>query len=484
MKKTILTMALGLSIGLAGFNTAIAGNLKPLPHSLTEQERTYINSGKYLEDKYAPFKNKTFRKPEGNFWMPGEFEKCEGICFAWAGYGDLLTKLIVDSSKKAKVFIGASSYNSSSLKNNLVKAGANAENITILPTALDSVWIRDFGPFFVHTEAKKREIIDCIYNRPRPNDDKFPQTIGSHLNIKVHPCKLILPGGNFQTDGHGVAILTDVIFDPSEGGDASMTREQLEKYMSEYFGMKKVIILKKMKRDGTGHVDMFSKLLDDKNFIVGQYATPADGAPGNYEILAENVKILENETNGLGEKFTGTRIPMPKYDGTSYSHTNSVFVNDLVMVPIYGKSTDAQALEVYRKILPNHTVKGYDCADIIHANGAIHCITSLVMADPIQIKDGSVSSKAIGPNAFGVSFKVETKRKLNPEKVTLHYSDSKTGPFMQTTAVRAYDTYTATAAGIDMKNPVYYFITIEALDGSNARMPVENTEYLTFNEMK
>ena len=31
-----------------------------------------------------------------------------------------------------------------------------------------------------------------------------------------------------------------------------------------------------MNRDGTGHCDMFSKLLNDETIIVGQYATAAD----------------------------------------------------------------------------------------------------------------------------------------------------------------------------------------------------------------
>ncbi len=484
MKKTLMAAALAITVSF-GFQQApvlSAENSKPLPHSMTKQEREYIknNFDKYLEEKYRPFTGKPIRKPEGTFWTPGEFEKCEGICFSWAGYSDLLTKLIVDASKHARVFVGAS-YNSATLKDTLVKAGANAENIEVIPSRLDSVWVRDFGPFVIHTEAKKREIIDCVYNRPRPNDDKFPQTIGDFLKIKVHPCKLILPGGNFQTDGHGVAILTDVVFDPSEGGDPNMTRADLEKYMKEFFGMKKVILLKKMKRDGTGHVDMFSKLLDDKNIILGEYATPSDGAENNYAILNENAQTMANETNGLGEKFIVTRIPMPKYTGTSFSYTNSVFTNNLVMVPIYGKPTDEQALEIYRKILPGHTVKGYDCNNIITANGAIHCVTQLVMADPIQIPAAAVKAEAINTRTLSISFKIDTKRRMNEGGASVYWSDSEKGPFIKAEAAKAYNTYTAKIDGADVKKPVFYFITAEALDGSNARLPLDAGEVMKFD---
>ncbi|MEZ7892826.1 MAG: agmatine deiminase family protein [Candidatus Wallbacteria bacterium] len=484
MKKLAVSAFLGLSIL---FNSSFAVNAaekdfsKPLPQSLTEQEQNYLknNFDQYLKDKYKPFENRVLRAPEGVFWTPGEFEKCEGICFSWAGYSGLMTQLIADSSQHAKVFVAA--YSENGLKDRLVAAGAKAENLQIVKADLDSVWMRDFGPFFIYKSDRTREIIDCVYNRPRPNDDKFPQIIGKTLNIKVNPCKLILPGGNFQTDGHGVAIVTDVVFDPSQGGDPNMTREQFEKYMKDYFGMKKVIILKQMKRDGTGHVDMFSKLLDDKNFIVGEYKTPADGAPGNYEILAANVKTLENETNGLGEKFIVTRIPMPKYDGTSYSHTNSVFVNDLVMVPVYNKGTDDEALGIYRKILPNHTVKGYDCRDIITANGAIHCITQLVMADPLQIKNAR--TRAVSNSSFDITFNIDTKRVLNNEKVLVHWSNDKSGTFVPVTAGATNNPleFKAEINGADSNKEIYYFITVEALDGTTARMPINQNEFMTYS---
>ena len=124
-------------------------------------------------------------------------------------------------------------------------------------------------------------------------------------------------------DGHGVAIMTDVVFDPSQGGDPNLTLEQLKSYMHEYFGCHKVIVLKDMNRDGTGHADMFCKLLNDETIIVGRYADASDGAPGNKEILDENAALLEQETNGLGRPFKVFRILKPKYHwGKTYTYPN------------------------------------------------------------------------------------------------------------------------------------------------------------------
>lgn len=450
----------------------------PLPHNLTPAERELMeqNYDRYLDERYGDFDRLVDpRQPQGKIWCPGEFDQAEGVCYSWAGYSSLLTPLITESSQDVKVFIGVSSYNEDSVRRTLIQAGAKEENLNFISTRLDSVWMRDFGPYFIHTENGAREIIDCVYNRPRPNDDKFPTTLANVLNITAHPCRLIMPGGNFISDGHGVGLMTDVVFDPSQGGDSSMSVAKLEKYMKDYFGINRVIIIRDMNRDGTGHIDMFSKLLDDRNFIVGKYATPSDGASGNYQILEDNAKILANETNGLGQKFIVTRIPMPRYDGNSYSHTNSTIINNKVLVPTYNKGTDDEALAVYQKILPNHKIVGFNCNGIISANGAIHCITKLVMADPIDVKHTPpVVDIRKGESRF-LRFRVKTTHPLDPEQVQVHWSRTPEGPFLtvQATKFRG-DLWTAELPVQDEPaGDRYYFISAATEDGLRETSPLD-----------
>jgi hypothetical protein len=280
-----------------------------------------------------------------------------------------------------------------------------------------------------------------------------------------------MPGGNFISDGHGVGIMTDVVFDPSQGGDSSMSVEELNKYMRDYFGINRTIIIKDLKRDGTGHIDIFAKLLDDRNIIVGQYASPKDGYPGNYEILEENAKILAKEKNGLGQNFIVHRIPMPAYNyGTTYTHTNSTTLNNKVFVPVYGKGTDKAALDVYKKVLPNHKVIGFDCNDVIRANGAIHCITKLIMSDPIKIVHAP--SKNRHDSAF-FKFNVITHKKINPDKVLLHWATSKEGPFISEKA----QNFGGTLYTVDFQtdsSKIYYFISVQTLDAQMTETCPEN----------
>lgn len=331
--------------------------------------------GKYLQSK----KNFRFSPPKGKFIAPAEFEKCEGVCISWTGYNRLLTNIAKEVSVTDKVYIVTNSpeYVTSILEQN----NCNMANVVFIRQRLNSVWMRDYGPWFIYTDSGKRGIIDLVYNRPRPLDDKFPKSLGDKFGWETFQCPLILPGGNLILDGRKTAIMTDVVFDPKQGGDPNLSEEQLRRYMKDYFSCDQVYIVPDMENDGTGHIDMFCKLLDDRNIIVGEYETPMDGYGNNYYILNDIAKKLSQMKNSNGENFIVHRIPMPTYKwGVSYTHTNSLIVNNTILVPIYGRGTDERALNVYRKLMPNHRVVGLDCNEIIGANGAIHCITKLVMA--------------------------------------------------------------------------------------------------------
>ncbi len=68
---------------------------------------------------------------------------------------------------------------------------------------------------------------------------------------------------------------------------------------------------------------------------------------------------------------TGQYPPNSSY----FTYTNSLIVNKTVIVPIYGFSQDTTALRIYRDAMPGYRVVGINCAGMISASGAVHCIT-------------------------------------------------------------------------------------------------------------
>lgn len=428
MRDSIVVGLTLLALSLPTLAAAAAPTTKNLPHGLSPEEQKYVREhyDDYLRSKLPV--SLLDEKPENVIAAPGEWERCDGAIFAWVQYTGLVRQLVKETAKSATAFVTVyGESEESSARHALEADGTNMANVRFVHADVDSVWMRDYGPWWIQTTDGDREIVDLVYNRPRPNDDKFPSVFAADQKLKAHLTKLILPGGNLILDGKGMAIMTDMVFDGGQGGNSSMTMDQLKKYMKELFGVDKIILLKAMKRDGTGHVDMFCKMLNQTTLIVGEYAKPADGAADNFKILNDNATLLSNETNGAGEPLKVFRIPMPKYTGTSYTYTNSLIVNDLVMVPVYRFASDEAALDVYRKLMPGARVVGFDCNQIIGANGAIHCITKLCMSDPMTVAHTPARGDAGAPIA--ISAKIESEQPVDPAKVHVYYRTGTEGEF-------------------------------------------------------
>lgn len=436
---------------------------KNLPHGLTAEEQDYIrnHNAEYLGSKLPRGNTEV---PSAIFGAPAEWDRAEGAIFAWTQYTGLVKQLVKETAKSSKAFVTVyGPSEEASARRTLEAEGTNMANVQFVHADIDSVWMRDYGPWWIQTPDGDREIIDLVYNRPRPNDDKFPSNFARDQKIKAYLTKLILPGGNLLLDGKGMAMMTDMVFDSSQGANGAMTMDELKKYMKELFGVHKIILIKAMKRDGTGHIDMFCKMLNPTTVIVGEYAKPSDGAADNFKILNDDAALLANETNGAGEPLKVFRIPMPRYTGTSYTHTNSLIVNDLVMVPIFNQPTDNAALDVYRKLMPGARVVGFDCNQIIGANGAIHCITKLCMADPLSVAHTPAKGDAGTPIA--ISAKIESEQPIDPAKVQVFYRTGSTGDFQAIPMTARDGSWAAEIPALQGGTQVQYYIRAEDTRG-------------------
>ena len=414
MRKSILVVIVLLAFVWAGPIVLYSAD-EPLPAGLTDAERLLVKE--YVRKQLNESSFTAGITPDGSFYAPAEFEPADAVLYSWSGYSTLLTKLIKESCIDNKVtLICSSSYSKSSAERTLKSAGVNMDNLSFLVAPTNSVWIRDFGPMFVIDDKGDRGVLDLIYNRPRPNDDKIPQKVAEHFDFNFYKPSLILPGGNLIVDGKGTAFMTDVVFDPGEGGDPSMTHKKIEKIFKNFYNIERVVIIPRMKRDGTGHIDMFCKLLPGNIFIVGEYESPSAGASNNYDILNDNAELLAGLKDLDGNPYKVVRIPMPKYTGTSFSYTNSLFLNKTVLVPIYGKGFDEEALKIYRDNMPGYKVVGFDCRRIITANGAIHCISKLIMGPQIKV-DVISGTESVQYSPTKISARISSYRAIREAKL-------------------------------------------------------------------
>ena len=359
-----------------------------LPRNLTGEEQSRLHEIGI---------NRTITDPPDSIvYTPAEFDSVTGVIFAWEAYPTLLTNLIKEVAEDDTAWVVVDNTSEqNSVSNTLSNANVNMDRVVFQVIETNSVWVRDYGPWWIIEPENSLAIIDLVYNRPRPLDDTYPESAAGYFGINYYGLGLIEAGGNMLLDGQGAVIVSNVIFDGSQGFDPTLTQDQLEQYFLDYFGVHKVIVTPHLINDGTGHIDMFVKLINDSTIIVGEYENQSAGYPGNYDICNQVASQLANETNGAGRPYNIVRMPMPPYNnGITYTYINSLIVNNKVLVPIYGISTefanDDSILALYETIMPGVEAVGFDCNQIISANGAIHCIAMKVPALPETIACGNL----------------------------------------------------------------------------------------------
>ncbi len=228
----------------------------------------------------------------------------------------------------------------------------------------DSYWTRDYGPWYVYTGNDEQGIVDHIYNRPRPNDDEIPQEFGDYLGIPVYGMDLVATGGNWMCDGRGVGMSTRLILDENPG----MTGAQVDQILLDYCGITDYYPLPYTESGGIHHIDCTKKFLDVDTILVEQ-KTPADPE------LEANVAYLRTLTSSWGTPYEIIRVPVG--NGYTEAYTNSLILNTKVLVPTFGTSNDAVALQIYEDAMPGYEIIGFDGSWL--SDDAIHCRAKGIM---------------------------------------------------------------------------------------------------------
>ncbi|MCK4235093.1 agmatine deiminase family protein [candidate division WOR-3 bacterium] len=310
--------------------------------------------------------------PGGWVETPGEFEQLHGVFITWLyGYFNSIFREIVRevvAISKTYIIVG-SNGEKNNIINYLQNNGIPLDSVEFYIWPRNSVWSRDYGPWFMRKYDNTEGIVDFIYNRSwRPDDDTIPWRIGDAWAIPVYGSPLIHAGGNFMVDGLGTGFASTLIYQEN----LSLTPEQIDSLMLEYSGLEQFIVLQRMNTEYTGHIDLWTKILNDTLVLVGEYE------PGhqNYNLLNQNADSIASCKNREGYNYCVVRIPMPwSTSDAPPTYLNSLMVNNKVLVPLWGLSEDDTALFIYEQLLPNHEIIGIDCSSMSGSGGAIHCIT-------------------------------------------------------------------------------------------------------------
>ena len=149
------------------------------------------------------------------------------------------------------------------------------------------------------------------------------------------------------------------------------------------------------------------------------------------------------------------------------AYTNSLILNNKVLVPQYGISEDIQALEVYRQAMPGYEVIGFDEAlgNPWYGEDALHCRTMGIF-DPhmMHISHKKIRSEEIINNAMiSVQVDIVDYSDSDLESVMLYWKYSaEDGPFSEVLLENELDnTYLGQFPQLNSNSEIEYYITVK-----------------------
>jgi agmatine deiminase len=326
--------------------------IKSLPIELTPEEMLRLDQiGKNFRET-AP--------PAGPARNPAEWEPMTGAIIRWPL--GIPVSLVAEMSEDIEVWtIVEDPSEQASATSTYQSGGVNMDNVFFIMAYTNTIWTRDYGPWFIFDGQGDYGIVDHIYNRPRPDDDEIPVVIGEEWDVPVYGMPLTHTGGNHMSDGLGTSMSTRLVYDEN----TDKTPKEIEGIMRDYLG-NDYTVLDYIESGGIHHIDCWAKFLDPTTILVKEVAP----SHPSYHLLNARADYLATQTSAWGRPYTIVRVYCPSgYPETAY--TNSIIWNNKVFVPVSNSSWDTTALRVYREAMPGYEVLGFYGS--WYDNDAIHC---------------------------------------------------------------------------------------------------------------
>ncbi len=296
--------------------------------------------------------------PPGPVRQPAEFEPMQGVLIRYP-FG-ISYNIIAEMSEDVEVVtIVANTSQQSYVHGQYLSHGVNVDNCSYLIAPTESYWVRDYGPWFMFNGNGIQGIVDCIYNRPRPNDDDIPAEYGAANGIPVYAMDLITAGGNYMTDGRGIAISTDLVWTENPG----KTEAQIDRMVQDYLGIHTYHVVPDALGEYIEHIDCWAKYLSPDTIMIIEVPQ----SHSQYDEIEDAVDYFKHENSCYGTPYNIVRVYTP--NGQPY--VNSLILNDKVLVPTTGSSWDDDAIASYETAMPGYEVLGFSGS--WYTTDALHC---------------------------------------------------------------------------------------------------------------
>ena len=496
------------------FSSFAYAQFLPKGFAPNEREKGFLKSLGITENPYQ--KNTSSATiyttpPSEDVRTMAEWEEIQALTITWStSYNiqeeTILSQIVANAVQECQVIIVCEEE--SEVESYLLNQGISTENVNFIKTDFNNIWIRDYGQNTVYkNDVGEAILVDWIYNRNRPYDDLVPEKVAEYFNMNMHnttqaPWDLMATGGNFMSDGMGTAFSSELIVDENSGGYAwegldgnvyypDHTIEEINNTLEEFMGIDNYIIMENLPYDGIHHIDMHMKLLNEETLLIAEYP---EGVADGPQIEANIQYVLENYNSTFGTPYEVIRIPSPPSSSGNYpdnngyyrTYTNSVFVNNTVLVPFYRTEYDTIAQRIYEEALPGYNIVGIDVdnqgENLISYSGAIHCIThSVGVNEPLLIQHQELED-SYPIEQYNVSASIQHQSGIASATLfwTTNLEEGYQSLSMTNTDGNNWSAFIE--ENLSAPNSVYYYIEATANSGKTLSRPLPAPEaYFKFN---
>ncbi|MFO7676837.1 MAG: agmatine deiminase family protein [Thermoplasmatota archaeon] len=281
---------------------------------------------------------------------------------------------------------------------NFQNQGVNIDNCEFLIAPSNTHWTRDYGPWFVFTDDDELAVIDFTYSRDYPNryhDDNINSVFSADQDLPLYFMPLFHEGGNYMTDGQGIAISTDLVWDVNPG----LSPSEIDDIVFDYLNVSSYHVVPDINGEYIRHVDCWGKYLAPDVIMIREVPS----SHSQYTLIEEAVDYFESQINCYGTPYTVVRVYTPNNE----PYTNSLILNNKVLVPLTGASYwDNLAIQSYQQAMPGYEILGFYGS--WHSTDALHC---RVMGIPdrymLYLEHTPLSGYQSSDNGYEIQIKIQ-----------------------------------------------------------------------------
>jgi agmatine/peptidylarginine deiminase len=479
--------------------------------------------------------------------VPGQFEENQAIAMTWQytfnpdfSLSDIpadpnvpngrtacdLAEKIQQANAKVIIRVKAA-VDSTTVKNIMIARGTPLTNYSFYVHPIDSFWDRDSAPIsFYYGQQDNIGMIDMDYYtfaaiednmnnvstdfaainaNGRINDDNIPIALGAKFGYPVYHTPLNDEGGNIISDGLGTFWGSDGtrknntttidLTDPTMTlfpNYPLTTQLQYNSLFLNSFKLNNNVEAQVFSCDGgTGHIDIYGKLIDENNFALADY-TPAINHTDFNEWTA-NLQMFQGLLDSNSKPITIHLLPMPRIANGGIqtecelaspdfadqrTYVNGIFVNKSYIMPMQSDPSnpipsDVAAITAFQQAMPGYTILPINVDWMFGTGGALHCITMQIPAEnPVFIRHKAITGNVTLIPSIVIEAQIKNKSGLASQFVYYKKSTSSTWIALpMTPTFVGYYTASIPTAGFIAGDIIQYFIEATSNNGKTITKP-------------